>query len=178
MGNAGVFAFAAPLSEENSNFRNSQLIIPVFYNLGIQSLPLSKLYYTIGQPNSIAIQTTIGQDGILTLNSEETSVIPLQKTYSKSVLIETDNFPNTAGILSVKNKTNVLQNLSFNFDRKESHLRFYNLDEFPDFKVDSSVSSTLDTIKSSTNINALWKWFVTFALVFLIIEILLLKYLK
>jgi hypothetical protein len=178
VGNANTFAFSSALNKENSNFKNSQLIIPVLYNMGLQSLKLSKLYYTIGRPNSIAIQTAIGKDDILILNSEETSVIPLQKTYSKTVVLETDDFPNTAGILNVKNKDNVLQNLSFNYNREESILSYYNLDALKNTAVDSSLATTINTIKSSTNINALWKWFVIFALVFLIIEMLLLKYLK
>ncbi len=178
IGNSRSFAFSAALNKENSNFKNSQLIIPVLYNMGLQSLKLSKLYYTIGRPNSIAIQTAIGQDDILTLNSEDTSVIPLQKTYSKTVVLETDDFPNTAGILNVKNKDNVLQNLSFNYNREESNLTYYDLDALKNSTVDSSLATTINTIKSSTNINALWKWFVIFALVFLIIEMLLLKYLK
>ncbi len=178
IGNSRAFAFSAALNKENSNFKNSQLIIPVLYNMGLQSLKLSKLYYTIGRPNSIAIQTTIGKDDILTLNSEETSVIPLQKTYSKTVILETDEFPNTAGILNVKNKDNMLQNLSFNYNREESNLGYYDLDALKNVAVDSSLASTINTIKSSTNVNALWKWFVIFALVFLIIEMFLLKYLK
>ncbi len=178
VGNANTFAFSSALNTNNSNFKNSQLIIPVLYNMGLQSLKLSKLYYTIGTPNSIAIQTTIGQDDILTLHSEEISVIPLQKTYSKTVVLETDDFPNIAGILNVKNKDNVLQNLSFNYNRKESNLSYYDLGVLKNVAVDSSLATTINTIKSSTNVNALWKWFVIFALVFLIIEILLLKYLK
>jgi hypothetical protein len=178
VGNNKAFAFSSALNTTNSNFKNSQLIIPVLYNMGLQSLKLSKLYYTISQPNTIAIQTAIGQDDILTLNSETTSVIPLQKTYSKSVVLETEDFPNTAGILNVMNKENVIQNLSFNYNREESNLNYYDLDLLNNVSIDSSLASTINTIKSSTTINALWKWFVIFALVFLIIEILLLKYLK
>jgi hypothetical protein len=178
VGNANVFAFSSALNTNNSNFKNSQLIIPVLYNMGLQSSKLSKLYYTIGTPNSIAIQTTIGQDDILTLNSDETSVIPSQKTYSKTVVIETDDFPITDGILNVKSKDNVLQNLSFNYNRKEGNLSYYDLDVLKNVVVDDSLAAAINTIKSNTNVNALWKWFVIFALVFLIIEILLLKYLK
>jgi len=178
VGNNKVFAFSSALNSNNSNFKNSQLIIPVLYNIGLQSLKLSKLYYTISEPNSIAIQTAIGQDDILTLSSDETSVIPLQKTYSKSVVLETEDFPNTAGILKVMNKDNVLQNLSFNHNRQESNLNYYDLEVLKNASVDTSLATTINTIKSSTTINALWKWFVIFALVFLIIEILLLKYLK
>jgi hypothetical protein len=177
-GNSGVYAFSSALNTSNSNFKNSPLIVPVLYNLGKQSLKLSQLYYTIGQPNTIAINAILGQDDILTLSSEETSVIPLQKTYSKSVVLETDDYPNKAGILEVNNKDQVLQNLSFNYDRTESNLNYYDLRALNSAIVSTSLSSTINTIKSSSNINVLWKWFVIFALVFLIIEILLLKYLK
>ena len=178
VGNTNTYAFSSALNSDNSNFNNSQLIIPVLYNMGLQSLKFSKLYYTIGQSNSIAIQTIIGQDDILTLDSEDTSVIPLQKTYSKSVVLETEDFPNTAGILSVKNKENTLQNLSFNYNRSESNLSYYDLNTLVNANIESSLANTINNIKSSTNVNALWKWFVIFALAFLIIEMLLLKYLK
>ncbi|MBU2921351.1 BatA domain-containing protein [Winogradskyella psychrotolerans] len=178
VGNTNTYAFSSSLNSDNSNFNNSQLIIPVLYNMGLQSLKFSKLYYTIGQSNSIAIQTIIGQDDILTLDSEDTSVIPLQKTYSKSVVLETEDFPNTAGILSVKNKENTLQNLSFNYNRSESNLSYYDLNTLANANIESSLANTINNIKSSTNVNALWKWFVIFALAFLIFEMLLLKYLK
>lgn len=178
VGNSGIYVFSSALNTENSNFKNSQLIIPVLYNMGLQSLQLARLYYTIGQSNSIAIQTSIGQDDILTLSSEDISVIPLQKTYSKSVVLETEEFPNTAGILSVKNKDTNLQHLSFNYNRTESSLGYYDLSLIPNASVDTSLATTINTIKSNTSINALWKWFVIFALVFLLIEMLLLKYLK
>lgn len=178
VGTANIFAFSSALNSTNSNFKNSQLIIPVLYNMGLQSLQLPKLYYTIGEPNSIAISTVIGQDDILTLESEDTSIIPLQKTYNTSVVLETEDFPDKAGIYKVKNKTIVLQNLSFNYIRDESSLKYYDLSLLKNITVDSSLATTINTIKSSTNVNALWKWFVIFALVFLIIEMLILKYLK
>ena len=178
VGNANTYAFSSAINSENSNFRNSQLIIPVLYNLGLQSLKLSKLYYNIGASNSIAIQTSIGQDDILTLDDNNNSVIPLQKTYSKSVVLETQEFPKTAGILNVKNKNEVLQNLSFNYNRAESNLNYYNLNTLKNTNVTSRLETTINNIKSNTNVNALWKWFVIFALTFLIIEMLLLKYLK
>ncbi|GGW62468.1 putative membrane protein (TIGR02226 family) [Winogradskyella epiphytica] len=178
IGTANVYVFSSALNSDNSNFKNSQLIVPVLYNMGLQSLKLPQLYYTIGQPNSIAIQTSIGQDDILTLDTEETSVIPLQKTYSKSVVLETNDFPSVAGILNVKNKETVLQNLSFNYNRSESNLKYHDLSSLKNTSVESSLETTINAIKSNTNVNALWKWFVIFALAFLIIEMLLLKYLK
>lgn len=178
LGNSGSYAFAAALNKDNSNFKNSPLIVPVLYNIGKQSLKLPQLYYSIGRPNTIAIDAVLGQDDILTLSSEDNSVIPLQKTFSKSVVIETEDYPNTAGILNVKNKEQILQNLSFNYNRNESNLNYHNLQNLGKSDVNNSLANTISNIKSSTNVNALWKWFVIFAMVFLILEILLLKYLK
>ena len=178
VGNSGFYAFSAALNKANSNFKNSPLIVPVLYNIGKQSLKLPQLYYTIGKPNTIAVNAVLGQDDILTLSSGESSVIPLQKSYSKSVVLETEDYPNTAGILNVKNKAELLQNLSFNYDRSESNLTYYDIENIDSASTNNSLATTINHIKSSTTINALWKWFVIFALVFLIIEILLLKYLK
>jgi hypothetical protein len=177
-GSSNVYAFASALNTKNSNFKNSPLIVPVLYNIGKQSLKLSQLYYTIGKPNTIAVNTVLGQDDILTLSVDESSVIPLQKTYSKSVVLETEDYPNIAGILNVKNKDEILENLSFNYNRKESNLNYYDIQTLRAASINNSLATTIANIKSSTNVNALWKWFVIFALVFLIIEILLLKYLK
>ena len=178
MGNDNMYAFSSPLNSDNSNFKNSQLIVPVLYNMGLQSLQLSKLYYTIGDRNTIAVNVSLGQDDILTLSNTENSIIPLQKTYSKSVAIETGDFPETAGIYDVKNKEVLLEHLSFNYNRKESKLIYNDLSDIENVNSDSSLANTINTIKSSSNVNALWKWFVIFALAFLIIEMLILKYLK
>ncbi|MCB0398229.1 MAG: hypothetical protein KDD26_01140, partial [Winogradskyella sp.] len=178
IGFEGIYAFSSALNDDNSNFKNSPLIVPTLYNLGKQSLKLSQLYYTIGQPNSIAVNAVLGQDDILTLGNSENSVIPLQKTYSKTVVLETQEYPENAGIYEVKNKSEIIENLSFNYNRSESNLSYLDLKSNATISVNESLASTINNIKSSTTINALWKWFVIFALVFLIIEVLLLKYLK
>ncbi len=178
IGNNSVYSFSSALNDDNSNFKNSPLIVPVLYNLGKQSLKLPQLYYSIGQPNSIAINAVLGQDDILTLGTDENTVIPLQKTISKTVVLETDDYPENAGVFSVKNESEVLQNLSFNYNREESNLSYLDIKNNTNVSVNESLTTTINDIKSSSTINALWKWFVIFALVFLIIEILLLKYLK
>jgi hypothetical protein len=177
-GNGNVYLFSAAINTKNSNFKSSPLIVPVLYNLGKQSLKISELYYNVGQQNTIDVNATVGQDDILTLNTNDKAVIPLQKTFSKSVEIKTDEYPDEAGIFSIKNKNNILQNISFNYSRDESNLTYYNLSDLENASLDNSVATAINTIKSNTNVNALWKWFVIFALAFLIIEMLILKYLK
>ncbi|MEZ4802690.1 MAG: BatA domain-containing protein [Gelidibacter sp.] len=173
-----AYAFSSALNEENSNFKNSPLIVPVLYNIGKQSLKVPKLYYTIGQENTIDISTTLQQDNILTLVLDDTSIVPLQQTYANKVELKTNEYPDIAGILSVNNKETTLQHLSYNYNRNESDLNYLNLSSLGDIDMNSSIASAIDEIKSATNVNELWKWFVIFALAFLIIEMLILKFFK
>jgi len=177
-GKNGSYAFASAINVDNSNFQNSPLIVPVLYNIGLQSLELPKLFYTIGRPNSIAIKAVLGQDDILSLHANDGSVIPSQKTYSKSVVLETQEYPENDGIYTIKNDDENLQNISFNYGREESNINYLNINSLNNIKTETSLSKTINTIKSNANVNALWKWFVIFAIVFLLLEILILKYLK
>ncbi|MBA6153616.1 BatA domain-containing protein [Gelidibacter maritimus] len=173
-----IYAFSASLDENNSNFKNSPLIVPVLYNIGKQSLKLPQLYYTIGITNIIDINANLLQDEILKLENAKTSMIPMQQTFSNKVQIITDENPKSAGIFKVKNKEKVLQHLSYNYNRNESQLNYLNVSQIKNSTNNSSVAAVIDDIKSTTNINELWKWFVIFAIAFLIIEMLILKLLK
>jgi len=175
-GNA--YSFSASLNDGNSNFKNSPLIVPVLYNIGKQSLKLPQLYYTVGNTNTIDVNTKLSQDDILTLGSEDQNVIPLQQSYANKVELITDEYPNEAGIFSVNNKEEHLTNLSYNYDRNESNLNYIDLSSIENVTIRSAVGSTLQSIKSEANVNELWKWFVIFALAFLIIEMLILKFFK
>jgi hypothetical protein len=146
--------------------------------LGRQSLKLPQLYYTVGKENTVDINTKLSQDDILTLNADDRAVIPLQQSYANKVELITNEYPNKAGIFEVKNKDVLLKNLSYNFNRNESDLTYFDLSSIQNVTVDNAVNLTLQDIKSTTNVNELWKWFVIFALVFLIVEMLILKYFK
>ncbi|MCK8519932.1 BatA and WFA domain-containing protein [Aquimarina sp. D1M17] len=173
-----IYSFTAALNNENSNFKNSPLIVPVLYNIGKQSLQLTDISYTIGSVNTYDVPVSLGQDGILTLVSEKESVIPLQQSLSTKVRITTNEVPTTSGIYSLQDKNKVIQHVSYNYDSSESNLQYYNLSSTNNYEVSESVSDLMSQIKEETSVNELWKWFVIFALIFLLTEILLLKYLK
>jgi hypothetical protein len=173
-----TFRFSAALHTDNSNFKNSPLIVPVLYNIAKQSLKVPQLYYILGEDHKIDISTKLKQDDILTLVNGENSVIPLQQTYTNKVTLEVNDYPKSSGIISVQNKKAFLKNLSFNFNRNESNLAYFDLSNIENATVNESIATTINDIKSATNVNELWKWFVIFALAFLIIEMLILKFLK
>ena len=176
--NKNAYIITAPLNTENSNFKNSPLIVPTLYNIGKSSFKTPTLYYTIGNENSFDVDIQLQQDAILSIVNETTNLIPRQQYFNNKVSIKTDTEPSIAGIYSVKNKEENIQNLSYNYNRKESQLIYQDLSNLKHITVSDSITDTFDIIKSDSKVNALWKWFVIFALVFLIIEMIILKYFK
>jgi aerotolerance regulator-like protein len=173
-----IFVFSSALNAENSNFIDSPLIVPTLYNIGRQSLQLPKLYYTIDEENTFDINTTMQQDDILKLKSSIAEIIPQQRTYSNKVTITTSETPNLAAIYEIANRTEVLEHISYNYNRNESEMSYLSLNTIKNERITNSIPQLFNDIKSDTNVNELWKWFVIFALMLLVIEMLILRYFK
>ena len=175
--NNNLYLFSSALNSKNSNFKNSPLIVPTLYNIGKQSLQLSNPYYIIGTENKIDVSTTLQQDEILTLVSSQSKIIPQQQTFKNKVSILTSETPELAGIYSITNNAETIGNISYNYSRIESVLSYINSSDLP-VTISNSITEVLNNIKSNTKVNELWKWFVIFALLMLIIEMLILKFFK
>ena len=176
--NASMYWVAAPLQKDNSNFTNSPLIVPVFYNIGKQSLQLSELYYTIDKQNTIDIDKQLGKDEVLSIVTNKGSFIPLQQTFQNKTRITTKDQPLVAGFYQIQQENNVLRNVAFNYDKNESILDFLTFSEANDMTISTSVKNTLENINDQNKIQWLWKWFLGLAIVSLLLEILILKFFK
>ncbi|WP_405293407.1 BatA domain-containing protein [Algibacter sp. Ld11] len=176
--NKSTFVFTAALNKEHSNFKNSPLIVPTLYNIGKFSFKIPELYYNVGKNNSFEVNTQLQQDAVLSLASDTEHIIPEQQLFNNKVLIKTSETPNRASIYNIKNKTDIIKNVSYNYDRSESNLVYANLSTVENINLSNSVAKVFDTIKSDSKVNALWKWFVIFALAFLLTEMCILKYFK
>ena len=171
------YLFTAPLNEENSNFIHSDLVVTL-YAIARNSLKPIDLYYTIGNQNTFDVDVSLKQDEVITLSSIEQTVIPQQQYFNNKVTISTSETPEIAGIYAITSKTDTLQNVSFNYNRKESNMSYQTFGDIQGITVSDSVSVLMDSLKNDSKIKELWKWFVIFALIFLLIEMLILKYLK
>ncbi|HET8754327.1 MAG TPA: hypothetical protein VFM59_08190, partial [Salinimicrobium sp.] len=173
-----IFVFTAALNKENSNFQNSPLIVPSFYNIGKLALTPSLLYYNLGENNVLDVKVELEPDEILELSSADYSFIPLQQSFQNKVEIQLQNVPESAGHYSIKNDSVTLKTISFNINRKENRLEYEDLTSVEGVKVTEKISQVFQDLKSETEIHSLWKWFVIFALFFLLTEMLILKYFK
>ncbi|MDN3723998.1 BatA domain-containing protein [Aequorivita sp. SDUM287046] len=171
-----TFLFTAPINRTSSNFQSSPLVVPTLYNMALGSLPLPRLYYTIGEQNAIAVPVKLGADEILKIRDSVGSFIPLQQTKSNFVLLETTDEPNIAGNYQIVRENEFLENISFNYSRNESKLQYLNVENWSGAKIHKNLDALFDSINEATSINGFWKWFAIFALLFLIFEMLILKF--
>lgn len=171
-----VYVFASSLSEVVTNFKKSPLIVPVFYNMTLQNSSSGKIAYTIGKKNDITIDAAIGKDDVVTLKGSNSEFIPLQQLYKNYIKFTTQEFPDIAGNYNVISNKKPIYTVSYNYLTDENLLNYTNFENTE--KLSNSVADYFNTSKANFKTTDLWKWFLIFALFFLLIEIILLKFLK
>ncbi len=179
---SNVYWIASSLHKNNSNFLNSPLIVPVFYNFGKLSFQHSKLYYYLDTENSIDIETKLRKDGVLSISNSTSSFIPAQQTFQNKVNITTKSQPLKAGFYNILRKKDTLQTLAFNTPKEESLLNFIDLNSLKytneNIEVSSSIAGVFKNLNEKNKVHWLWKWFLGLAIVSLLLEILILKFYK
>ena len=175
VGNNGLYVFTVPLELENSNFINSPLIVPTFYNMAQSSLQMPQTYQTLGKPNTVDISAEIGNDDILKVAKDGYEFIPLQQTFPHRVRVSFDQNPTEDGIYSVLQNQQVLQNISFNYPRTESQLKYLDIGSLENMNSMDSIPELFEYLEAENNITAYWKWFVILALLLALIEVLIQK---
>ena len=175
-GDNGIYLFTASLEIGNTNFKNSPLIVPTFYNMATSSLKSPELYHTLGQPSAIDVPTRLGADDILKVVKEGYEFIPLQQNYPNQVQLTFDQNPIEDGIYTIYQNEEPLKNISFNYPRAESQLTYLDLDNFQNTNAQESITSLFDTLAAENNIAAYWKWFVILALLLALIEVIIQKF--
>ena len=170
-----LFVFNSAINNDNSNFIDSPIIVPTLYGLGKSSFKAKELYYYIGKKNKFDINLKLQKNEIIKLKKNNKTYIPLQKNQNGKLEIKFDNLELEDGHYLLVNKFDTIKHLSLNFDRNESVLDYHDVNKFGKNISISSLKDSIEIIKSKVNINGLWKWFVIFALILLVLETLVLK---
>ena len=177
-----VYWVSASLERDNSNFINSPLIVPVFYNFGKLSFKNSQLFYRIGRTNKIDIETKTRENQVVRILNSENSLIPLQSKFKNKVRITTNAASLTPGFYQVLKDKDTIQTLAFNYPKEESFINYMDLNKLKKISqkgiVTGSISDVFKKINKKNQVHWLWKWFLTLAIVSLLLEILILKFYK
>jgi len=175
---SSVYVFAAPINKTNSNFQNSPLIVPTFYNMAQSSRKTGVNALIIGEDQSFVVDALLSKDEILTVKNNAESFIPVQQLLNTKVKMTFNESPSEAGNFGIFNGANLVKNISFNYNRTESNLALANPDAANKFKEIDDIETVFDTIQTDRTDTQIWKWFVILALLFLALEVLIQKFVK
>lgn len=168
----------AAFNTQNSNFSSAALIVPTLYNIARSSVAPPKLYYTIASSVSFGVSAKLSGDEILHIKNSIINFIPPQKIKANKVVITTNEYPKNAGTFSIHNADQYIESVSYNYNRDESNVVYGDVKKWDGVTPYQSINSLFHAIKKNNTITDFWKWFALLALLFLIAEMLVLKFYK
>lgn len=186
LGKGRIYLSAVPLNDEAGNFARHSLFVPVMYKIAMLSLQPQRLYFTLGDDQIVEIpRTTLNPNQTLTLRKGKFEAIPdLRQTAAGTQIYVADQLKETGNYELLKGDS-LLSYLAFNQKGDESDLTYATdeelLSRLPKGQL-SIINSTEGAIRNSISSSAiglqLWKLCIILALVFLAIEVLLLRFYK
>ncbi len=185
-GNGFIYVQAVPLSADFSDIQANAIFAPMVYNSAVYKKNKQALYYTIGKDNLIELKNSnTNGESVYKLSNGKNEFIPENRSVGNSVLLRVNNTLESDGHYSINSNNNELGIAAFNFDRTESNLKFASKDEIAttfnqknQLILDNTKANLSAEVKQIKDGVLLWKICVILSLLFLLIEILLIRFWK
>lgn len=181
-----LYLCAAPLGVDYSNFvtENGEIFVPMLYKMALSTTNTAKIAYTIGKDDVLESDSRPSSSEVVyKLKGSQEEFIPEQRVIGSRVMLGINNQIKKAGFYDLYlSPEKILDKFAYNYDRKESYLSFYAPDELGALLGDkvaivegTNTRDFADTITTQSKGTPLWKWCLILALVFLLVETLLLR---
>lgn len=185
-GEGNLYLSAAPLSEEyNDLVNNAEIFVPMVFKMAISGGGKRPIAYTIGQDAVLqARHQSTRSEIVYKLKGTEEEFIPQQRVVGAKVFLSTLDQLKEAGLYELfLEPGETLEQYAFNYNRQESQLDYFAPGELQDYigpninvlEVENRRILTA-TIEERSQGLVLWRWCLILALVFLGIEVLLLRF--
>lgn len=190
--NGKTWVFAFPLDKNNDAFARDILFVPTLYNIVLNSLPNQQMSLIIGLNNNFEIQ---GNGNINPNSSIEIENLKTGEKFipEKSFLNSGTRFEFAGQIVEdghylVKNGSENISAMAFNYNRTESELSYFDANELEDkielaqlknaLVVNNAEGSFSEIFDEIQNGKQLWKWFILLALFFILTEVAISRFWK
>lgn len=182
-----VFVLASPLTVEYTDFASNFLFLPVMYRVAASGKKIEERPYHVLTENLVTLRadSLAGEQPVRLAGQQE--VIPSQRRVGGRVFLELPRFTMNAGFYYALHQSDTLGLLAFNQSKQESLLDQYTAQEVREKlgnaeNITIFESNTAETfsneIKARYLGKPLWKYAILLALFFLLVEILLIRFLK
>ncbi len=175
-----------PLEGEASNFGRHALFLPILFKMALLGIHQQTLFYTIGKNTAAIIPNTeTSENEVLKIKNKETEIIPeVIKKPAGSTIYFSDQIKKP-GFYQILKQNELLSVLAFNENRKESVMKFYQDAELQklfgvtDKNILKSNTTPMNQQIKEVNLgSSLWKLCLILTLVFLLTEMLLIRFFK
>ncbi|GAB2791839.1 BatA and WFA domain-containing protein [Rhabdobacter roseus] len=189
-----LYLFGAPLEGTYGNMAQHALFVPVMYKIAAMSVRAQRTAYSFDESTLALTITNPAPNAVYKLRRDKTEIIPVQRLNGNQLLLElptssqlSEDQTVDAGYYELVNDGNVEQLLALNHDNSESQLDYYTPDELRAIFSGRKNVQVFDKIDDAAfarefeqqNVGtSLWKYFLYAALAFLLIEILLIRFMK
>ncbi len=182
-----LYLLAAPLENAFTSFHNSALFVPVMYRMSASGKKSEvKPYYSLNESFiSLRLDSVSGEQPIKLVGEQE--IVPGQRKLGDQVLMELPPLAMSAGFYKVTHERDTVGLLAFNLNKYESLLGQYTAEQIKQqlgnpegisiFEANSEEAFS-NEIKARYLGTPLWKFALILALFFLLVEILLIRFLK
>ncbi len=190
-GKGSLYISAVPLDDKSSNFSKHPIFLPAVYNMAFNSSDEKKLYYTIGEDKSLKVNDGDNSRASVYHIKDKTGgfdFIAEKQGMRNDITLYVDNAIRKSGNYFIAADNKIYTGVSFNYNRHESDMDYFTdseiesqievnrLNGFEILKADNeSFSSNLQDIKQGKQ---LWKIFIILVLLFILIEVAIIRFMK
>jgi hypothetical protein len=187
VGDGRIYLQALPTVEDWSNWPRHALFITTMLRIAEESQRVEVLDHRIGDWSVIEIQSSnnaLDRPNELRAKDGNVAFIPSQQWIDRKLALAIKDEIKKAGFYDLMNGDELIHTLAFNYSRKESDLRFISneeLEKWRDGRDEIKLINRMDRPLKKSEIRderPLWKYFIIAALIFLLIEIMIIKWLK
>ncbi|MGA0560380.1 BatA domain-containing protein [Larkinella sp. VNQ87] len=189
-----VYVFASPLNTEYGNLAQHALFVPIMYKVAALSVRPERTAYSFDDNTIEMTVSNATPNAVYKLKRDKLELIPVQRINGNQLLMElpksnqlNDGQQLASGYyeLQLNGKTEKL--LAFNHGNRESQMEFYTPDELrrifanqPNVQVFNSIQDDdfVEELRQQNLGTNLWKYFVIAALVFLLAEVAVIRFMK
>ena len=186
--NGSTYLFSSPFTETYSDFQNHAIFVPVMYKLAMlssrQQQPLA--YSLSSRIINLPFKQSLQPEQIIKLRKDTIEFIPEQQIRKNQLVLGIPPEVNEGGFYDILQNDSRISRIAFNFDKKESDINQYTVDELRTIlksRKNIQVLDPADELEIKKELNneqlgiPLWKYCLILCLIFMLTEILLIRYL-
>jgi len=186
-GEGSFFFSSVPLGVEvNDLVKNAEVFVPMIYRMALSGNATDRIAYTIGMDKLIRVNRDFSDSEVPYKIRGQGEFIPGIRKVGPVVFLDVMDQIDQTGIFQIVHEEEIIKEIAFNYDRRESKLDCFTEEELenlihPRGTIYQSSENDIDLTNSILEKEKgiiLWKWFLILALIFIAVEVLLLRFVK